>query len=339
MQLPKYLYYSRRERQAFAVLSLLICICFLLPLTWAYFFPHKDNDFSEIAKQIAVFEAHLAVRDSTQKAYYQSFKKNYNKNNRRKFSPHNYSKYGLKNYAPYEKKDAANGILADGILQLFDPNTADSAALSALGLRPHVVRAISNYRQKGGKFRCKNDLKKIYALDSTTFETLIPFIALPDTVAAFSRDSLAVRRPFAPNKTEAIIDINTATSADLQQLHGIGAGLAGRIIKYRHELGGFVNVQQIAEIYKFPDSTFQRILPQLQASAASSRIERLNLNTATVEQLSRHPYLSPYQARAIVRFRDEQKNAQFSRVEVVLSIPELDDYKKTARRILPYLML
>lgn len=338
MQVPKYFYYSRRERQAFAVLSLLISLCFLLPLTWAYFFAHTATDFSEIADKIAVFEAHLAARDSTQKAYYQSFKKDYKKNNykkyRRGYSPYTYPKYERKPYkdhfAEHENK---------GVLQPFDPNTADTTALAALGLRPQVVRAISNYREKGGKFRCKSDLKKIYALDSTTFERLLPFIALPDTVAAFARDSFAARRQFAPTKTDAIIDINTATAADLQQLHGIGFSLAGRIIKYRHELGGFVNVQQIAEIYKFPDSTFQRILPQLQASAASPRIERINLNTATVEQLSRHPYLAPYQARAIVRFREEQKNAQFSRVEVVLTIPELDDYKKTARRILPYLVI
>jgi competence protein ComEA len=327
MPLPKYLYHTRNERRAFVVLSLLIMVSFALPYFFPFFISSPKPDLSARIAQIADFEAQLEAADSAQAAYYQSFRKSYTPRKKQ-------NDYPKREYPKNGEKTAQNIQL-----QPFDPNTATAEMLESLGLKPYTVRAIENYRSKGGQFRTKSDLKKIYSLQPEDYQRLEAYISLPDSLVRQMRDSSQWKsKPFAPREPLAL-DINTATSEELQQLPSIGAGWAARIVKYRHALGGFISIDQVAEIYNFPDSTFQKIRPLLRLQATSPRLEQININTATFEELSRHPYLSKGQARAIIRWREEQKDAKFRKVEFILAIPELDDSKQTAKKILPYLTI
>jgi competence protein ComEA len=327
MQLPKYLYHTRNERRAFVVLMLLIILCFAAPYLFPFFISDSKPDLSARIAQISAFEAQLEAADSAQAAYYQSFRKNY--------APRKKKNYYAERDNPKNTEKTVKNIQ----LQAFDPNTATAETLENLGLKPYTVRAIENYRSKGGQFRTKSDLKKIYSLDAADYDRLAAYISLPDSIVRQPRDSSQWKpKPFVPRE-QVILDINTATSEELQQLPSIGAGWAARIVKYRHALGGFISIDQVAEIYNFPDSTFQKIRPLLRLQATSPRLEQININTTTFEELARHPYLSNGQARAIIRWREQQKDAKFRKVEFILSIPELDDSKQTAKKILPYLTI
>jgi competence protein ComEA len=44
------------------------------------------------------------------------------------------------------------------------------------------------------------------------------------------------------------LDLNTATASGLETLPGIGPVLAGRILAYRAEIGGFATVEQLLEV-------------------------------------------------------------------------------------------
>ena len=64
------------------------------------------------------------------------------------------------------------------ILSLFDPNTADSTQLLALGLQPWQVRNIYRYRAKGGVFREPEDFARVYGLTAGQFRELLPYIRI-----------------------------------------------------------------------------------------------------------------------------------------------------------------
>jgi competence ComEA-like helix-hairpin-helix protein len=55
----------------------------------------------------------------------------------------------------------------------------------------------------------------------------------------------------------SIIDINTADSATLVRLKGIGPATAGKIVAYRENNGPFTNIDQLMEIRRFPEATFK----------------------------------------------------------------------------------
>ena len=134
-----------------------------------------------------------------------------------------------------------------------------------------------------------------------------------------------------PRKTSRTIDLNTADTAELQQLRGIGPVLSARIVRYRSLLGGFTDREQLLEVYGLADSVYRRIAPQL--SVDTTRIQRLDINTATYGQLVRHPYLDKHQVAAIVRLR-ERKGA-FASLDDLRQIPIIE--QETYNKIIPYL--
>lgn len=129
------------------------------------------------------------------------------------------------------------------------------------------------------------------------------------------------------------IDINRADSADLLPLPGIGPVFAGRIIKYRNLLGGFVSIDQLGEVYGIPDETIQKIRDQVQID--SSAVYKIRIDSATFRELIRHPYLEYEHVKALVEYRDFKGDIE--------SIRELQDNyilpDSVLQRVKPYLGL
>jgi competence ComEA-like helix-hairpin-helix protein len=98
------------------------------------------------------------------------------------------------------------------------------------------------------------------------------------------------------------IDINTSDSATLVTLPGIGQVLSARIIKYRHLLGGFARIEQLKEVYGLSPETFEMIKGRVVAD--STRITRININSATYKELIRLPYFEKYEVSAILKYRE-----------------------------------
>lgn len=208
----------------------------------------------------------------------------------------------------------------------FDPNQCTETEWRALGVSERTTRSILKYRSKGGQFREPEDLQKIYTLPDSVYQHLRPFIQIQEQLVFTPSKK-------RPAKTYYPIDINQADAADFEQFRGIGPSYAKRLIRYRELLGGFSTIDQVGEVYRLPDSTFQHMRPYLQCPAPT--LLPINVNTATVEELKNHPYLSWSQARAIVHYRET--HGAWKSVELVQILPELDDGKGTFERIQPYL--
>lgn len=217
----------------------------------------------------------------------------------------------------------------------FDPNTLDAAGLKRLGLRDRTIQILINYRNKGGRFRQADDLQKIYGLRKEEFDRLKPFIAIETAQQqppAFTLNSNAVH-PGNDHRSyqQKIIDINTADTTEFKSLYGIGSKLAARIINFRNKLGGFYSVDQVGETYGLPDSTFQKIKPQLRINAIS--IKKLNINTASYEELNAHPYISSKLAYLIMKYK--KSNGNFTDLETIKPLIEQtqDSYDKVIHYI------
>lgn len=200
------------------------------------------------------------------------------------------------------------------VLAPFDPNTADSAQLLRLGLSPRIVTNIYRYRQAGGVFSEKKDFARLYGLTVGQYQELEPYITIareyrpaaslfPQQTHRQMRQNEArgdstfePRYPvkIAPGET---IDLANADTSLLQRVPGIGPYYARRIVEYRQRLGGFVSVEQLDEIEDFPSSSKAFFV------VGNTEIQRLNINTLSLNQLKRHPYLNFRQARAIIEHR------------------------------------
>ena len=133
-------------------------------------------------------------------------------------------------------------------------------------------------------------------------------------------------------KKSLSFELNTADSLDLVQLYNIGPVIARRILKYRSLLGGYVRKEQLREVYGIDSARYNDIAPHL--TVDPSRITPIDINTADIDRLKRHPYLDYYQAKAIIRLREER--GAYAGVGDILNIPIIDS--ETFTRIEPYLI-
>lgn len=216
----------------------------------------------------------------------------------------------------------------------FDPNTASNEDLKALGIPAFLSDRIINYRSKGGSFRQPEDLLKIYGMDSLLFERMHPFIQIKTQKPNFSARQPDTRPAIKNKATMQPQDLNLADTTQLKLIRGIGTVLASRIVKYRDALGGFVDQNQIKEVYGL-DTTVVRLVQNQFYIEPLFRPSLLNINQATESELSHHPYIRVKIAKSIVAYRFQ--HGSFNEITDLLKIDLIDQTKFD--QIRPYLTI
>ena len=145
----------------------------------------------------------------------------------------------------------------------------------------------------------------------------------------FKRSTRTSRRSA---KTDEMVELNSADTTRLKMLRGIGSGYAKMIVAYREKLGGFYKAEQLLEVYKFPDETYQKIKHQL--SVDTTLIRKIKINEATVKQLKSHPYISYYQALSIVENRELQPAMRYNSLYDMVVDEDLKE--EDILRVAPY---
>ena len=218
-------------------------------------------------------------------------------------------------------------IEQDTVYELFefDPNKLMLEQWLKLGLKPKQASVILNYLKKGGCFKKKEDLKKIYSISDGTYKRLEPYIKIDKS--SFSRSNSKTQKTnFEP------LELNAADSSDLITIHGIGPVFASRIIKYRNLLGGYHSVDQLREIYGIDSLKYESIKPHF-TSCDLHQIRTINLNTASFKELLKHPYISYDFTKNIVNRR---KKVVFKNAEDVFNIQFISN--SNFEKLLPYLI-
>ena len=127
------------------------------------------------------------------------------------------------------------------------------------------------------------------------------------------------------------MDLNAADTLTLQLLHGIGPTFARRIVRYRERLGGFVDREQLLEVYGMTPELVAHIAGSL--TLDSTHVRRMKINVLPLKELLRHPYMDYYLARDVVKLR--RQGMTLRDAEMLRTLPTCSD--SVLQRLLPYL--
>lgn len=212
----------------------------------------------------------------------------------------------------------------------FNPNVLDSAGFAALGIKPYVISNILKYRRMVS-FKDKATFGRIYGISETKFKELTPYIQLPESEKT-RNDSSSLKTNMSGHNNEMLtVELNTADTAELMKIKGIGKGYAYAIVRYRKQAGGFINIEQLNEIYGMTPENFLKIKPF--CTVNPELIQKIRINTASVEKLKAHPYLNFYQARQIYELR--RKKGRLAGINDLKELSELNEL--TIEKISAYL--
>jgi len=74
--------------------------------------------------------------------------------------------------------------------------------------------------------------------------------------------------PRAAVSASELVNLNTATLAELQKLPGIGAKTAERIVEYRQKKGPFKKIEELMNVQGIGEKSFLKLRPQITVTAA-----------------------------------------------------------------------
>ena len=195
----------------------------------------------------------LMLSDSNSVKYNnKSFKKDTNKSKRYLVINNYYQKNSNKSYQTRQYTDTLPYNLTANSYEkytpkqngiIFDINYADTLDLQMLrGIGPTFARRICKYRDKLGGFVRLNQLKEVYGMTDTLYNSIIKQLKIT---------------AFEPKK----ININSVNIKELTKHPYIDYYLAKRIIEFHNSYGEFKNVYDLKKVYLMDETTFKRIKP------------------------------------------------------------------------------
>ncbi|MCC6818103.1 MAG: helix-hairpin-helix domain-containing protein [Bacteroidia bacterium] len=212
----------------------------------------------------------------------------------------------------------------------FNPNSCSSQDLINLGMKPFVANRVLNYRNKFGPFKSKSQLLKIYGIDTSWYKRIESYILLPDDAPL---NQSMTQSPIHNEQIKLLVELNSADSFQLEKLPCIGMKLAKRIIAFRNRLGGFVNYNQLYEIYGLDSNCIPVLKKYL--SLNPNLISRLDINSTDYETFSKHPYIGFSMAKLIVAYRSQ--HGMYKSIDDLMLIKAIDSVKINKAK--PYLIV
>ena len=92
--------------------------------------------------------------------------------------------------------------------------------------------------------------------------------------ASAQQPATAARPDARTSKPAAVVNINTASVTELQELPGVGAKTAARIIDYRTKKGPFRKIEELMNVQGVGEKSFLKFRSQLTVGTSSSAAQQ-----------------------------------------------------------------
>ncbi len=135
---------------------------------------------------------------------------------------------------------------------------------------PGLARRIVGDRQEHGPFGSLEGFDRVPGVGPGTLDRLRGHVSFSSGTAGGRYGGGAVTDPFPPFQPPGVppdpLDINTADSASLEHLPGLGPFMAGRIVAWRERHGRFATVDDLVKVGGIGPGTLGRVRDLLSAA-------------------------------------------------------------------------
>ncbi|MFY0715126.1 helix-hairpin-helix domain-containing protein [Seonamhaeicola sp. NFXS20] len=168
----------------------------------------------------------------------------------------------------------------------FNPNYITDYKGATLGMSNEEIDRLLAFRKQGKWINSTKQFQQVTKVSDSLLKIISPYFKFPEWVTNSSPKSKTnYKYSNTPKTFNQKKDLNKATAKQLQSINGIGEVLSERIIKFRNKfVGGFIADVQLLDVYGLTPEVIERLTNEFTVKTPR-QIQKINLNTATVEQL------------------------------------------------------
>ncbi|CAM4183382.1 helix-hairpin-helix domain-containing protein [Zobellia roscoffensis] len=195
----------------------------------------------------------------------------------------------------------------------FNPNYITDYKGYTLGMSLEEIDRLHNFRKEGRFANSAEDFQKVTKISDSLLQLISPYFKFPEWTQGKEKSTSSNKTYHTKNQgsssnqsevKQMVADINLATIEELREINGIGEKLSARIVKFRDRLGGFLVNEQLYDVYGLEPEVVERTLMRFQV-LKKPVVEKININTASAEKLSKLVYLQKQVSKSIVNYRND----------------------------------
>ena len=193
----------------------------------------------------------------------------------------------------------------------FNPNYITDLKGYTLGMSSTEIDRLLSYRKQHKYVNSAKEFQAVTKVSDSLLQQIEPYFKFPiwnnKTKRNYSGYSSAGKANDKHKK-----DLNKVSAEELTEVHGIGKVLSQRIVKFRNRLGGFLIDEQLYDVYGLEPEVVMRALKKFEVITKPD-VNKVNLNKASVTQLSNLAYINRDLALLIIAHRE--KNGPFDSLD------------------------
>lgn len=189
----------------------------------------------------------------------------------------------------------------------FNPNYITDYKGYTLGMSNEEIDRLLKFREGNQWVNSASEFQKVTQVSDSLLAVISPYFKFPDWVSnpdyKTQNDNKTYSKAVGSKTVVEKIDLNIATSSQLQKVYGVGEKLAERIINYRKKFeGGFLADIELTEVWGLSPEVIERIKNEFTVKTPRV-ITKVNLNTATRDELVKIQYIDYEVANNILEER------------------------------------
>ena len=187
----------------------------------------------------------------------------------------------------------------------FNPNFITDYKGYKLGMSVAEIDRLLVFRKQNKYVNSPQEFQAVTKVSDSLLSVISPYFKFPDWVKnkkEFKEYPKYPNMAFAKKEKMVIIDINQATQEDLIKIYGIGEAISLRILKFKENLGGFVSMEQMNDIWGLSPEVIENLNTHFKISALPT-VKKIDINNASIKELSLFPYFKYPISKNIVTYR------------------------------------
>lgn len=198
-------------------------------------------------------------------------------------------------------------------LYLFNPNFITDYKGYKLGMSIQEIDRLLAFRRENKYVNSPEEFQNVTKVSDSLLNLMAPYFKFPDWVnnkkenSKFKEYEAYQNKTFAKKEKIIIIDINQATKEDLVKIYGIGEAICVRILKQKETLGGFVSMEQMQDVWGLSPEVIENLTTHFEVLAVP-RFKKIEVNNASLKELSQFYYFRYALAKEIVTYRSMNGN-------------------------------